>query len=136
MGKNIDRSGNFQDTATARRLPDASGSIPLLTQLFANLVENATRHCPGGAQIALIAAHSATGVSVAVRDNGPGIPADRREKVLQRFVRLDASRSTPGNGLGLSMAAAIASLHEADWQMTDNAPGLRITISFPVAGPA
>ena len=107
------------------------GDRELLTQLFANLVENATRHCPADARVALIAASSATGVSVAVSDNGPGIPMEMREKVLQRFVRLDASRSTPGNGLGLSMAAAIASLHEADWQMTDNAPGLRISVTIP-----
>ena len=94
-------------------------------------MENATRHCPADASVALIAESSAGGVSVAVSDNGSGIPAHMREKVLQRFVRLDASRSTPGNGLGLSMAAAIASLHKADWQMTDNAPGLRIRVTIP-----
>jgi signal transduction histidine kinase len=112
------------------------GDRELLTQLFANLVENATRHCPSGAQVALIAAPGGAGVSVSVSDNGPGIPAAMREKVLQRFVRLDASRSTPGNGLGLSMAAAVAALHDADWQMTDNGPGLRIAILFPAAKPA
>ncbi len=107
-----------------------SGDRELLTQLFANLVENATRHCAAGARIVLAAEQKSTTVSVSVSDNGIGIPAQMREKVLQRFVRLDASRSTPGNGLGLSMAAAITALHDADLQMSDCAPGLRVTITF------
>ncbi len=122
-------------TLRERITPDltVSGDRELLTQLFANLVENATRHCPSGAHVGLIATPGANGVSVAVSDNGPGIPADMREKVLQRFVRLDASRSTPGNGLGLSMAAAVVALHDAQLHMGDNVPGLRITILFPFA---
>ncbi|MGH8122420.1 MAG: sensor histidine kinase [Rudaea sp.] len=122
-------------TLRERITPDltVSGDRELLTQLFANLVENATRHCPSGAHVGLIATPGADGISVAVSDNGPGIPIGMREKVLQRFVRLDASRSTPGNGLGLSMAAAVVALHDAQLHMGDNVPGLRITILFPFA---
>jgi len=61
---------------------------------------------------------------VAVADNGPGIPAELRSKVLQRFFRLETSRTTPGNGLGLSLVAAIAGLHDTQLDLADNAPGL------------
>ncbi len=110
-----------------------SGDRELLMQLFANLVENATRHSAEGAHVTLFAERQAAALNISVSDNGPGIPADMREKVLQRFVRLDASRSTPGNGLGLSMAAAVAALHDADLQLSDCTPGLRVTVAFPAA---
>ena len=64
-------------------------------------------------------------------DNGPGIPAEERDKVLARFYRLDRSRSTPGSGLGLALVAAIAELHEARLTLDDNAPGLRVVLVFP-----
>lgn len=107
------------------------GDRELLTQLFANLVENATRHCDAGARIELAARLTPASIDVIVADNGPGIPAGMREKVLQRFVRLDASRTTPGNGLGLALAHAVAMLHDADLVLGDNAPGLRICVHFP-----
>lgn len=106
------------------------GDRELLTQMFANLVENATRHSPQGARIVLTAAAADTGIEVAVADDGPGIPPGMREKVLQRFVRLDSSRTTPGNGLGLSLVAAIANLHGVVLSMADNAPGLRFQAKF------
>ncbi|HVA54553.1 MAG TPA: sensor histidine kinase, partial [Gammaproteobacteria bacterium] len=71
------------------------------------------------------------GVVVSVNDNGPGIPAELRERALQRFVRLDVSRSQPGNGLGLSLAKAVAEQHNAVLSLDDNRPGLRISLSFP-----
>ncbi|MBS0589474.1 MAG: HAMP domain-containing histidine kinase [Proteobacteria bacterium] len=104
------------------------GDRELLMQLFANLVENASRHCPAGARIAFVAAPIAHGVDVVVADDGPGIPADMREKVLHRFVRLDASRTTPGNGLGLALVQAIATLHDATLELDDNTPGLRVRV--------
>lgn len=107
------------------------GDRELLSQLFANLVENASRHCPAGAQIALAARAASTRIDVVVGDDGPGIPQAMRNKVLQRFVRLDASRSTPGNGLGLALAHAIARLHDADLRLADNEPGLAVTVSLP-----
>jgi signal transduction histidine kinase len=106
------------------------GDRELLTQLFANLVENASRHCEANAHIALTAYRTADGADVVVADDGPGIPADQREKVLQRFVRLDTSRTTPGNGLGLALAHAVAALHDAELELGDNAPGLRVTLRF------
>jgi len=68
-----------------------------------------------------------------VADTGPGIPEEQRERVLERFVRLDQDRSTPGNGLGLSLVRAVARLHGAALRLEDNAPGLRVTIAFPEA---
>lgn len=105
-----------------------TGDRDLLIQLFANLVENAIRHCPPGARIEVLAQRRESAVEVSVSDNGPGIPAEMRAKVLQRFVRLENSRTTPGYGLGLSLAAAIANLHEAPLAIADNAPGLRASL--------
>ena len=105
-----------------------TGDRDLLIQLFANLVENAIRHCPPGARIEVLAQRRESAVEVSVSDNGPGIPAEMRAKVLQRFVRLENSRTSPGYGLGLSLAAAIANLHEAPLSITDNAPGLRASV--------
>lgn len=105
-----------------------TGDRDLLIQLFANLVENAIRHCPPGARIDVLAERRENAVEVSVSDNGPGIPAEMRAKVLQRFVRLENSRTSPGYGLGLSLAAAIANLHEAPLSITDNAPGLRASL--------
>ena len=65
-----------------------------------------------------------------IADQGPGIPPEERDKVLQRLYRLDRSRNTPGNGLGLSLVAAIAGLHRADLILGDNAPGLRAEVRF------
>ena len=107
-----------------------NGDRELLTQLFANLMENASRHCDDGAHIGLSARRVGNAIEVVVADDGRGIPADMREKVLQRFVRLDASRTTPGNGLGLSMAYAVAMLHDAELELEDNEPGLRVRVRF------
>jgi signal transduction histidine kinase len=68
---------------------------------------------------------------VVLEDNGSGIPAHLREKVLQRFVRLENSRTTPGSGLGLSLASAVIKLHEATMTLSDSAPGLRVTVILP-----
>ena len=111
-----------------------TGDRELLVQLFANLVENAIRHCPGGARIELVARREGDSVEVVVSDNGPGIPEAMRGKVLQRFVRLENSRTSPGYGLGLSLAAAIASLHDAPLGVADNGPGLRVAVKLAVTG--
>jgi signal transduction histidine kinase len=108
-----------------------TGDRELLTQLFANLVENAIRHCPAQARIQVTARCSDSWIEVGVADNGPGIPGQMHAKVLQPFVRLENSRTTPGYGLGLSLVAAIASLHEAPLAISDNAPGLRVTVRLP-----
>jgi signal transduction histidine kinase len=105
-----------------------TGDRELLIQLFANLVDNAIRHCPSGCRIEVMARRQESWVEVSVADNGPGIPEDMRAKVLQRFVRLENSRTSPGYGLGLSLAAAIANLHDAPLAITDNSPGLRVSL--------
>ena len=76
---------------------------------------------PGGTRAITTAAQPAP--SVTVTDTGPGIPAEQREHAKQRFVRLDAQRSTPGSGLGLSLVDAVAKLHDAKLTLADNAPG-------------
>jgi signal transduction histidine kinase len=107
------------------------GDHELLTLLFANLVENAIGHSPVGAHISLEAKRVAGGIAATVADTGPGIPAAFRTKVLQRFYRLEASRTTPGNGLGLSLVNAVAVLHGASLGLSDNEPGLRCVLRFP-----
>ncbi|MER9140584.1 HAMP domain-containing histidine kinase [Mesorhizobium sp. M0830] len=109
------------------------GDRELLTQMFANLVENALRHCPSRTSIKLSVTRQGDHVVASVADNGPGIPADEREKVFQRLYRLDHSRSTPGSGLGLSLVRAIADLHGASIALGDCRPGLEVAVNFPVA---
>lgn len=106
------------------------GDRELLTQAVANLVENALRHTPPTSCIEVTLEVLANGVALTVADNGSGIPEGLRGKVTQRFYRLEASRSTPGSGLGLSMVAAVATLHHAQLQLNDNQPGLRATLYF------
>lgn len=109
------------------------GDRELLTQMFANLVENALRHCPPGTTIKLSVARQGGHFVGSVADNGPGIPAEEREKVFQRLYRLDHSRSTPGSGLGLSLVRAIADLHGASIALEDCEPGLAVAVGFPIA---
>jgi signal transduction histidine kinase len=110
------------------------GDRELLTQMFVNLVENALRHTPPGTRIEVTAELGAGRPVCAIADSGPGIPPGERDKVFHRFYRLDASRATAGSGLGLSLVAAIAELHHVKVELTDNAPGLRLTLRFPVSG--
>jgi signal transduction histidine kinase len=106
------------------------GDGELLTQLFSNLIENAIRHTPSGARILIgLAAAGSTAVAF-VADNGPGIAPGEHDKIFRRFYRLTSSRSTPGNGLGLALVAAIANLHHARIELRDNNPGLRFQTSF------
>ena len=89
------------------------------------------------AQSVLDQVRSHLGEQLSVADTGAGIPAGDRERVLEPFVRLDASRSTPGSGLGLALVSAVARLHGATLRLVDAAPGLKVTVSFsltPEAG--
>ena len=70
-----------------------------------------------------------------VADSGPGIPEEARDSVLQRFYRLESSRNTPGSGLGLSLVAAVAHLHNVALELSDNAPGLRVSLRFDLPPP-
>lgn len=108
-----------------------TGDKELLTQLFANLIENALRHCPPGSDIK-VSLRSASGSLLAcVSDNGPGIPETERERVFRRLYRLQKSRTTPGSGLGLSLVAAVAKLHDIQIELGDNRPGLSVELKFP-----
>ncbi|MBR0551760.1 sensor histidine kinase [Stakelama marina] len=107
------------------------GDRDLLAQALVNLIENALRHTPTGSTIEIGVRREAGRPVLFVADDGPGIPAHERARVVQRFVRLEASRSTPGNGLGLSLAAAIAAAHRADLRLSDREPGLEAAILFP-----
>lgn len=106
------------------------GDRELLTQMLANLVENAIRHTPKGTQIMLCLRSGAAGAIGIVADSGPGIPVEAREKVFQQFFRLEVSRTTAGNGLGLSLVAAVAEIHGILITLEDNAPGLKVRLDF------
>jgi signal transduction histidine kinase len=104
------------------------GDRHLLSQAVANLLDNALKY--GGGEV-LLSAHQQDGrAALEVSDTGPGIPEAEREAVFDRFVRLEPSRSTPGNGLGLSLVRAVARLHNATVALEDNQPGLRVRLEF------
>jgi signal transduction histidine kinase len=106
------------------------GDRDLLTQMFVNLIENALRHTPDGARIDISLRMSEPGPLAEVSDDGPGISESERGKVFKRFYRLEASRSTPGSGLGLALVAAVADLHSARVELSDNGPGLKFALQF------
>ena len=107
------------------------GDQDLLTQLFINLLDNVTLHAQGASRVVLHAAQTGRRVEVSIADNGRGIPPGQSERVMQRFVRLDASRNRPGYGLGLPLVSAIAALHGGLINLTDNRPGLKVGMSLP-----
>ena len=107
------------------------GDRHLLFQAVANLADNAVKYTPAGGNVTVAVTAGGGGtVDLTVEDSGPGIPEDSRERVLERFVRLDSTRSTPGNGLGLSLVQAVARLHAARLTLGDNQPGLRVRLAF------
>jgi signal transduction histidine kinase len=108
-----------------------NGDRELLTQLFANLIDNAIGHSPAEARLLIEASATLQGAQVIVSDTGPGIPAPYRLEVLQRFYRLEVSRTASGSGLGLSLVNAVAALHDATLSLQDNEPGLRCILRFP-----
>lgn len=118
------------------RAPLIHGDRELLTQTVANLIENSIRHCPAGAGITVGLRQEAGTPVLCVADTGPGIPASEREKVFRRFYRLEASRTTSGSGLGLALVKAVADLHGASVELSDNQPGLRVTVRFHTGGGA
>ena len=85
---------------------------------------------PAGTPISLAISGPGESALMTVADCGPGIPEAERTQVLERFVRLDRSRSTRGNGLGLSLVAAVAELHGIVLRLEDNRPGLRLVLQF------
>ena len=106
------------------------GNRQLLAQALANLLDNAIKFTPDGGHIRVVLQSQGVGPEVIVEDSGPGIPADKREVVLGRRVRLDEARKFPGSGLGLSLVAAVTKLHGARLTLDDAGPGLRVSLKF------
>lgn len=102
----------------------------LIGQVVTNLLDNAIKYTPDPGIVSLSVAGNNDEFHVSISDNGPGIPAHERERVLERFVRLENERNSPGNGLGLSLVHAIVRLHSANLELSDNKPGLKVTITF------
>ncbi len=107
-----------------------NGDRELLVQMLANIVENALNHTTSGTAIRITLRRGPKGPVGVLSDNGGGIPESAREKIFRRFYRLEASRSTPGSGLGLALVKAIADLHGIAVTITDNHPGSVFTIFF------
>ena len=111
------------------------GDRDLLFQALINLLDNAIKYTPAGGAVSIELKRAADSVEIAVGDSGSGIAEAERDKVGQRFYRLESSRSTPGSGLGLSLVNAVARLHRATLLLEDNAPGLRATLRLPLGPP-
>ena len=107
------------------------GDPALVMQLVANLLDNALDHARDGAHVHLVAHKDADTVTLEIGDDGPGIAPGLRDRVFERFFRADASRGTPGNGLGLALVRAIADLHGAPVALRDDAIGAVFTVRFP-----
>ncbi len=129
-------------TVDAPAAAPVRGNRELVSQALANLVDNAIKYAgpkPANnvpAEIVVKAGTDGDRVMLRVADHGPGIPDADRDRVVERFVRLEQSRSQPGSGLGLSLASAVARLHGGELKLEDNHPGLKSTIALPRAGPA
>ena len=106
------------------------GESHLLAQTFTNLLDNAIKFTPKGGRIDIDTEFNASQATITISDTGPGIPAGRREEVFERFTRLDNARSTPGNGLGLSLVKAVLERHHAEISLEDNTPGLKVRLTF------
>ncbi len=110
----------------------------LVAQAMANLLDNAVKYTPVGGRIQMRVAREEGGVALIVADSGPGIPESDRERVVERFVRLEQSRSQPGSGLGLSLAVAVAEAHRGELRLgegigVNGAPGLGVRLVLPAA---
>jgi signal transduction histidine kinase len=109
-----------------------SADRDLLFDAISNLVDNAIKHGRDGG-VVIVSVELKDGCAVlSIADDGPGIPPDEVEHVFKRFYRLERSRSTPGNGLGLSLVAAVVRLHGAHVALSDNRPGLKVELHFPL----
>ena len=106
------------------------GDGDLLFQLFANLIDNAIKFSPPNTTISLKVNRDGNQIIASVEDQGPGIADEEKENVFKHFYRSDASRSTPGNGLGLSLVRAVATQHQARIDLDNARPGLRVSVVF------
>jgi len=118
------------------------GNRELISQALANLVDNSIKYAGatdgtvnGAGEVVVRALTEGDRILLTVTDCGPGIPESDRDRVVERFVRLEQSRSQPGSGLGLSLASAVARLHGGELVLADNKPGLKSIIALPRGGP-
>ena len=106
------------------------GNQHLLSLAISNLLENAIKYTSNNGKIELKVRTYQDSTAIVISDDGPGIPEEFHDKVFERFVRLDNSRTTEGNGLGLSLVKAVVELHGAKVYLNDNQPGLKVKIVF------
>ena len=124
-------------TADTTQPAPIAGNRELIGQALSNIVDNAIKYSAGGEgepQVGVSLEKSADEIVLTVRDNGPGIAEADRERVTERFVRLEQSRNMPGSGLGLSLAKAVMTFHGGRLELADAAPGLLVRMVFPAAG--
>ncbi len=144
MAELYEYSGEEKEIEFASEIEDElwiEGNQPFLAQALANLIDNALKYTPAGGAVMFRARRTSAGeIEYSVTDNGPGIPAEDRERVLQRFVRLDNSRTEPGSGLGLSLVTAVAEAHggkvkldEGPGAFDGRGPGLRVALLLPAS---
>jgi signal transduction histidine kinase len=112
------------------------GDRDLLFDAISNLVDNAIKHGRERGLVRISADASEHRAVLAISDDGPGVPADDCELIFKRFYRSEKSRCTPGNGLGLSIVAAVARVHGANVKLSSNRPGLTVELQFPRSTPA
>jgi signal transduction histidine kinase len=111
------------------------GDRELLAEMVANLVDNAIRHTPIGARVEISLVRDHSHIVASVSDNGFGVPKEDRDRIFQRFFRLERSAKIQGTGLGLSLVAAVAGLHRIQVSVEDRAPGLSIKMRFDAVIP-
>jgi signal transduction histidine kinase len=126
---------NIELVSRSQGLATVDGDRDLLFQLLANLIDNAVKYTPEGGRVVVGLEVEGDSVALSVADSGPGIPEAMRSRVLERFFRMDSARNEPGNGLGLSLVSVVARQHRADLALTDNAPGLKVTLRVPAVAP-
>lgn len=122
---------NIVLSCDCRATVEVFGDRELLAQALTNLLDNAVKYTPPGGSVALTLERTDDTAVVRVADSGPGVPEADRERVLQRFARLDQARSQPGNGLGLALVKAVALQHHGRLNLSDNSPGLVVTLDLP-----
>lgn len=105
---------------------------PMLTQSIANLLDNAIKYTPDQGVVSITLTSAGNTVVCSIADNGTGVPTEFREKIKERFFRMEASRTSKGTGLGLSLVEAVAKLHRGTLMLEDNNPGLKATLTLPI----
>ncbi len=122
---------NIRLTCVSHPGVEVFGDRELLAQCLTNLLDNAVKYTPNRGSIVVKLDRTDDTALITVADSGPGIPVKDRERVLQRFARLDQARSQPGNGLGLALVRAVAAQHHGKLTLGDNSPGLIVTLELP-----